>query len=867
MGKYQPLQISGYETGLVQERQNFLLPNDAYPQLRNAYVWREQLKRKNGYKLVGRLQRTFVSDIGLSGASPWSFNIYTITATNIANQPNAQINPGSVQITIAPVNITGFLNLGPGGIPAYTIASDCEVFSTAHGLSTGDIVTISGVNVVPDTGSDDINTSGPYHIEAHTLDSFKLGVASDINGWGVWASGGTWTKIVGGTQLNDQGNGTLATKPPSGITGTINYETGDVVISGAAAGSAVTMIWGYFPGLPVMGLRLRDDQNSAFFITIAFDQVFAYRFVGNQWQEFIPGTTWNANNSPPSGINFFWTTNYWIGNGNRKIFWATNYSLTTGDPIRYTDGTAWVDFAPQIDAAGNLLTQCLCMVPFRGRMVTFNTLEGPTLVGSSTFTNRIRWAAIGTPFTTVSTIVSAGNINVNAWRDDIRGQGGFLDIPTSENIVSIGFVRDNLVIYCERSTWQLRYTGRSIAPFQVEKVNSENGAEGTFSSVQFDTSLVGIGDKGILQCDSYKSELIDIKIPDFVFDFSSENNGDKRVHGIRDFINRLAYWTVPIAGEGGGIFPTTRLVYNYENDSWALFNDSLTALGTMQNTDSPNWLQVHTSWINYQHNWLYGTSANPRIVGGNQQGYIEELDQYVINDVSLFISNITLDILGNIVITSPNHNMQTGFVIGISGIAPGNPATSYVSLNDGIYGIILDAVDPINKFTIQTYNATTDAFDVPVTGIADTYWGGGQINIRENFSIVSKKFNFIEEGKSIQLGFLDILMEGTGKDIPGAISLNIYKNYNNNESINILPQNVGPDTFFNSIIPTTPPTGFNTIEGDKFWQRVICPCNGNFLTLEYKFSNGQMAGKEQELNVQIDSQILWIRRGGRLTSF
>lgn len=858
MGKYQPLNISGPETGLVQERQNFLLPNDGYPRLRNAYVWREQLKRKFGYKLVGRLERCFDdADLGVSGASPWTINtIYSTLIPPIIPEPNAQIVPGSVQITINPAATTG-------AIIGYNNSANCEVKTAApHGLIQGNSVSIAGVTVVPETGDNLIN-GGPYVVSVPTPTSFTINLPSTT--WGKYLAGGTWTLITG-NQLTDQGNGILSGSIP-GLSGTINYQTGVAVITGGPAGLPAIIDFCYAPGLPVMGLRLRDDQNAGFYMTVAFDQKFAYRFNGNNWQEFLPGTTWNANGSGPDGVDFFWTTNYWIGNGNRKIFWATNYSGPKGDPIRYTDATAWIDFAPQIDAAGTLLNQCLAMVPFRGRMVTFNTLEGVNLATSLKFTNRIRWAAIGTPFTTVSGIVGAGNINVNAWRDDIRGQGGFLDIPTSEDIVSVGFVRDNLVIYCERSTWQLRYTGRSISPFQIEKVNSENGAEGTFSTVQFDTSLIGIGDKGILQCDSYRSELIDIKIPDFVFNFSSENNGDRRVHGIRDFINRLAYWTIPIAGEGGGIFPTTRLVYNYENDSWALFSDSLTCLGTLQNTDSPTWLQVSTPWINYQKNWLFGTSYNPRIVGGNQQGYVEELDQYIVNDVSLFIAGITVFATTSVLITSPNHNMQTGFVIGISGIATGNPASPYIALNGGVFGITLDSSDPLNKFTIQTYNAVTDAFDIPVILPAGTYWGGGQINIRENFSIVSKKFNFIEEGKNIQLGFLDILMESTGPDEPGAISLNIYQNYNDNEAINTKPQNSIPDTFFNSIIPTTGPTGFNTIGGDKFWQRVICPCNGNFLTLEYTFNNAQMAGEQQKLRVQIDSQILWIRRAGKLTSF
>jgi hypothetical protein len=155
------------------------------------------------------------------------------------------------------------------------------------------------------------------------------------------------------------------------------------------------------------------------------------------------------------------------------------------------------------------LNQCLCLLPFRSRLVAFNTFEGQTLGTSINYPQRIRWAAIGNPL-----VVDAMGppATVGAWRDDVRGRGGYIDIPTAENIISVGYVRDNLVIYCERSTWQLRYTGRSVAPFQIEKVNTELGAQSTFSAVQFDTSLVGIGDKGVVECDSYKSERIDIKI-------------------------------------------------------------------------------------------------------------------------------------------------------------------------------------------------------------------------------------------------------------------------------------------------------------------------------------------------------------------
>lgn len=772
MAGYSPLKIIGNSTGLVQNREEFLLPDDAYPVLQNAYVWRERIRRKQGFSLLGRLQRNIGTTDGSGNAS--------IT-----------ISPNPIQI----------------GIASFTVGTN--LFTDQGGTSPVSLL-----------------TNGP------------------------------------GTAL-------------------LNRTTGVLTITASNANTAVQ----YFPGLPVMGIRTQELANSAIDQTIFFDQDYAYTFNSgtSQFQEFIPGTTWNAAGLGVSGTDFFFSTNYWQSDGVNfattgvKLFWVTNdsgHSLANSDPPRITDGTTWLDFTSgswsQIDAT-NTLFNWLAMLPFRGRMVVFNTWEGATAGGAAislNYTNRIRWSTIGNPFIPFA----AGPPATGSWRDDIRGQGGFLDIPTTEDIVAVGFVRDNLVVYCERSTWQLRYTGRSIAPFQIERVNSELGTESTFSAVQFDTSLVGIGERGIVECDSYQSKRIDIKIPDFVFQFNTINNGFARIQGIRDFPNRLAYWTIPLVAfypnvsNSNWIFPTARLVYNYENDSWAIFNDSLTTLGNFQIPNSPTWLQITQPWKLYPKTWLAGDVADTVIVAGNQQGFVEILNQDTVNDVSLFISNVITFGSNPTVITSPNHNMQDGFVIGISGIPATTPGSD---LNSGIFAITL--VDQ-NRFTLSTYNAVSGYFDIPFkSAITGPYVGGGLINIRENFYINSKKFNFLDEGQNIQMGYLDILMFAVQN---GEISLNVYLNYDDENPSNTLTNNqiigVDPptaDSFFNVTIPTSPSSFAVAPDGTKFWQRVFCPTRANFLTLQYTLSNAQMAGTPQTLDVQIDAQVLWLRRAGRLTQF
>lgn len=823
MAGYKPHKITGMQTGLVQQREDFLLPDDAYPVLRNAYVWREQLKRKLGTKKMGRLRRVFTAtSIGNSGASPWSFNLFTLASIT---ETNAQVEVGSVTISI------------------------------------------------------------------------------------------------GGTDFVDDGYGNLLNDATN--YGTVNYDTGAIVITTTiASGTASTATFNYFPGLPCMGIRLRERNNINQEDTIFFDTTYAYQYNGTSFQELdsTTPTTWTGSNS-----NFFWSTNFWVNASNAKLFWVTNNNINVGagtsDPIHYYDGTTWTAFTPNLDTTGTpqVLQQALLLLPFRGRMLAFNTYEGTSIASSVHYAQRIRWAAIGTP------------IAANSWYDDTPGKGGFLDIPTSQSITAVGFVRDNLVIYCERSTWQLRFTGNQISPFIIEKINSELGAESSFSAVQFDTSLVGVGDKGIVECDSFSSKRIDIKIPNFVFDFNNTNNGVKRVQGVRDFINRLVYWTVPTESEGQKdvIYPNQRLVYNYENDSWAIFDDNFTAMGTYYPTTRLTW-GTHITWADAHFKWYQPNSYNPEIVAGDHQGFISYPDALSKNQESLYITDITGNATTATTITSPSHNLQTGQVISISNIPASTPFAN--SLNNPKLGLItgatqanpceitsashglstgdevqiydvggmtelngfvftitvtgtntftLDGIDSTsytaytsggtwsstssNKFMIirqdadtfdlYKYNSETGTFITPQLNAAATYIGGGEIALMDNMTIQSKKFNFIDQGQNIQLGFVDILAEAAAD---AKMSLYVYIDYNNDSPINA-PFAID-DTFFNSVVPLAPTDG---IQGSKYFQRVFCASRGNFITLVYTFSNEQMSNKTSEHYVQIDAQILWLRTAGK----
>jgi len=497
----------------------------------------------------------------------------------------------------------------------------------------------------------------------------------------------TITLPAGAYTFTDNGNGTLtATAVPAGMTlgfGVIDYETGtfdlyfDPVLPGGGPFPVNATAYRYLPRLSVMGLGAYEQDAINRELLIAFDEDYSYLYntatgifdvlldssAGN------PVKIWTGSNS-----NFFWTTNYYRDTAFNKLFWETNNVANTSaappviqDGIQIYNGTFWYSQVPQLTGAPLAVTYlrgCLMLIPYRDRMVALNTLEGAIYPAAATrYPNRARWSQNGIPYTT-----GLAGADANAWRHDQVGRGGYIDAPTSEAIVSAAFNKDTLIVFFERSTWQLRYVySEAPLPFVWEHLDSELGSESTFSSVVFDDGVLTIGDKAIIASNSVQVTRIDEKIPNFIFNIHNDNDGHLRVHGIRDLYNKMVYWCYP-DDDANEIFPGKVLALNYEEKSYSIFNDTFTCFGTWQSYADYTWDTLpYETWNDWTTTWSSAKNQSyfPNIIAGNQCGFVEIFNLASSNSSYADIGP-TIAIPTSITNANPavchveDHNLQTG---------------------------------------------------------------------------------------------------------------------------------------------------------------------------------------------------------------
>lgn len=539
----------------------------------------------------------------------------------------------------------------------------------------------------------------------------------------------------------------LSTNPD--VTFTYDTTNGNFVVTGADPNTDII----FYPATPVMGLPRFFVPDTGTFLNMAFDTQFSYVFdtVSNVWVAIDSGdSVWTG-----TDLNFFWSINYQGADPNTNWLWTTNFNPDDG--IRYFDGTTWATATMQIDGASDEVLTCLAIAQFKNRLLLFNTIENISSTPTKYF-NRVRYSALGDP--TAS----------NAWRQDVPGNGGAIDAPVQQAIKTVQFIKDRLIVYFEQSTFELVYTGNQVQPFVWQKINTELGAEATFSEIPFDRQVFGVDNLGIHICNGSNVERIDEKIPQIAFDFSDFEGGRQRIYGIRDYYNELVYWTYRNALASSDVYyPNKMLVYNYINSSWSTFDDSITCFGYFpytEQTPGATWGDTTTSWQDLIILWNSGSDATTTpaiqsVIAGNQQGFVFVLLANVTSNASaLQVTDVDSYSDGKMSIISVNHNLAFGEYVllkNMNGItfvdSNGNTLSSAI-------GIVTN--NPIIDNAPDTLNLTLlDNFNRAVT-ISGTYTGGGTIARVSNMVATTKQYNFYtEQDRNCYISKVDFLVDAT----------------------------------------------------------------------------------------------------------
>ena len=843
MSSFHQILIGGYPSGgLMTDRKPMLLPDQAFSKLQNAYVWRDRTRKRLGIVPMGQLRRVFNAiNFFITGSANWTFNILTRSGY-ISGADNS--NPGQITTT-AP-----------------------------HGLSNGDKVIITGVAGA--TGYNNVTFT------ITVIDALNFTIGVNAAGFGAYTSGGFFisNRAIGSLEpyaqiaprsfsitfsavtYIDNGSGAIL----NGLlqVGTINYVTGSITLTNTGAGGVATSIsYQYYPNLQSMGIWKQDIAVTGIDQTIFFDTKYAYQFVAGVFQELVPGTTWSApNQANGTNTDFFWSANYQGTTPNFRFFFTTNNyinpSASLFDPIRYYDPSmsTWTDLSPAVDAS-NSIFQTLLIVPYYGRLLFLNTWEGTAVSPGATvnYFSRCRFSQIGDP------------TSVDAWRSDQFGKGGFLDAPTNEAIVGAAFYRNTLIVFFEYSTWQLRYIGEYGLPFIFERVSSDFGSVSTFSTILFDQGVMAVSDRGVIQAGAQGVVRLDDQIPDTVFSFEIQNNGPDFVHGVRDFEKEVVYWNYLDSSSAQKYqnFPTTTLLFNYKNNTWAQFRDTITCFGTGQFQLGITWDSQTTLWDDGSVYWDNSDDQEyvEYVLAGNQQGFISVYEDQEAEaqlpsptDYGPSLSIYAVDFTAHPTeFTVPNHNLANGEIIYITEMLWKFGDTD-PGINDTIYNVTV--VDQ-NTIMLGLWNGVGYTAVDKISSA--TYIGGGLIALFPKMNIVGKDFNpFQGAGKQFKLSYIDFQMDSNTSSLASvAVTIQLFVNSAMNIQANLPITNQG-SSISNQELSNTSQAG-----AQYAWYRFYSTQYGQYLRAAITYDDELMNQLSTHQNpVELNAMNFWFREGGRL---
>jgi len=734
--------IAPFKSGLQNNVKPFLLPEDAFQQMDNVYIKDGVIKKRSslGYTGYGATKKRFEH---LNSRLKILFNRLTVAGgVGIGITSGAGGATGTLP--------TGRFRIGQKftiGIEIFIITAlgTPAVMTTTGGATTRTIDTDTGAYVFagaaidtqiyfyPDGNSGDIVTDATGHAEGSVPDlNIKPGQIFTI-GDEIFTIPETGTPV------------TLLRTGPNVDACTFDTTTGEFYVDNAAKNSSIL----FYSCEPVMGLSLFEASDVNDRQGFAFDTRYSYRYSpGGYWIGIDTETNWNGDNT-----NYFYTTQYRGALSNTTNLITSNFKYIEGlagtfDPIRYYSLTSstWTDFTPKtVIVSGtqeHTIATAKIIVPFVNSLLFFGTVEQyeDTGVPSVTLTyhpSRCRWSGIGNALAPATAFLEP---NQTGWSG-----GGYSDANTQEELISVKPLKDRLVVFFERSTYVLLYTRNPIDPFRWEKINTQYGSDKTYSSIAFDSNVLAIGQQGIIATNGNNVNKIDSKIPNFSFEVSKELESLNRVHGIRDLFDEIVYWNyIPQEDTGINTYPSKLLVYNYVNDSWSKFDETITVFGYLEQTDADIWKYDYQTWREDSSTWNDGIRSknSRRTICGNQKGFIHYIyPDSNFNDAALYVTNLSCnDAVATdsvLIVTSESHNLKSGDFIEIS-------SCSGVVFEEGVYKVN-------ERIDADSFNIILRP-KIDETYFSGEYIGGGLVARVSQIKIKSKEWNpYLKSGSGVNL--------------------------------------------------------------------------------------------------------------------
>lgn len=837
------LVIGPISTGLQTYDKPFLIGNDAFPVLENALCWRKRLIKKQGSRKLGQLQR----QLGTAnmGAATFSANIVPASVSVPIASGTSEFSVGNIIFTDADITNTALVNLVTGAAGASGTLNRQTGALTLNFPALGSNTVVYFIPGLPVMGIEEFESAQspstpidfPVNVYFDTVYSYIFNgtIFQDnsfytVTGAPIWWSGANYQQFDSAnyframfvtnnnpgafafaiTSVGGGATPTITVTLPAGVTD-MRMQTGDLVFINETAGAGSS------------SLNLKT-----FVITRTGPNTFT-----------IPSGAVVINAG--TGVVFPLT---------RLITLDAGGSAQIGDGIRWYDGTGFCNFTPPLDntATPTYLVGARIVIPFGNRLLAIGTFEATSaqiIAGISIYYgNRIRYCEVtATPFYANS----PANVGVEpqAWVSNIQGFGGFIDLDTTERIISAAITQGSLILGMEAEQRKLTNTGIETDPFVSQTINPDYGSAGTHSVIPMDKGILTAGEYGFITTSSYDAKRFDLPIIEQIFQINPDSQGYERISGGRDFVNEVIYFSYPSIfnpndqGNNTSFFPDTTLVYNYREPSFAIWYESVTTYGLVKSSvTTTRWAALTDfTWESWSIPWNAlpnSASTYPFVAFGTPQGFVMlKWANPSTNNASMVIQNITgPNTDGTYTITSVNYNLTADTYLGF--FAPGGSAPSFIGklayLGDTSFN------NPQSMFAVGF--DTSDPTVLPGNIIPGTW----QMSIVDQPNVLTKQFQMAWSNvKKTRIGAQKYFLDTTAN---GEFTVDILGSQSpiplNDSSI----ANPEPSLISNAIVRTRPDDDLgingNQANQTQIWHRLASSCIGDTVQLQMYFSDAQM---------------------------